>query len=96
MALQECEALLIKLLNLLVDRSVGAAFEDHQLGTCNAGLQWLGKPGGRNQVVSAKRDLGGRLNAGEHRLGVVRQHCVSQTFIAISLMFAQFARQRGG
>jgi hypothetical protein len=64
----------VELVNLLIYRSVSAAFEDDEFRPPNLGLHALGKALARDHVVAATRDLGRGRNLAQMRLDIVRDH----------------------
>src|SRR5437867_1947240 len=71
MPLQKPQGLLVKLLHLLIDGGVRAAFENDEFSPLNVGLHPIGKAGGRDHVVPAKRNLGRGCDLAEMRLDIV-------------------------
>src|SRR5262245_43211391 len=73
--LQERQRAAVELLDVLVERGVGAVFEDGQLRAPRDPLgQRFGEAGRAHGVVAAERDEGRRLDQREHIVRVVGQH----------------------
>ena len=71
--LQELQGAAVELLDVLVDRGVGAVFEDDQLSVRDCPGEGLGEPGGRHHVVPPEGNQGRRLDRAQHCLRVVGQ-----------------------
>src|SRR5690242_3256423 len=73
--LQECQGPAVELLDVLVERCVGAVLEDGDLRAPRDPLgQRFGEAGRAHGIVAAERDEGRRLDHAERVVGVMGQH----------------------
>ena len=93
-ALQKLKSPLIKLANLFVDRGVGTAVEDEELGVRDFVLQRRRKTSGSDHVELAKCDLGWRLDFAELRFHVVTQHRIGLPDESFSRLWWPAANKR--
>ena len=70
--LQEGQGLLIKLVDLLIERRMRAPFEDHQIRTLDAICHPLGKTGRRHHIILAKANLRRRLDLADYPPEIVK------------------------
>ena len=76
MALQECQGLLVELLDLLIDRRVRALFKDQQFGAAYGTCHLIRETSRRRQVVTPKSDLRWYRDLAQLRRGIMRDHGV--------------------
>src|SRR5215831_20218170 len=69
--LQEFQGAAVELLDVLVDRGVGAVFEYDQLTVRDCLGERLGESGGCHHVVPPEGNQGGRLDGAQHCVRVV-------------------------
>ena len=76
MAFQKLQRSAVELFDLLINRRVSTAFEDHKLGITDAILKPIGKASRRQQVALSEGDLRGDSDASELRFHVVSEYCI--------------------
>jgi hypothetical protein len=73
-ALEELQALLIELLDLLIERCVCASLEDQDLTVANLALDAIRKAGGSQGIMAPECYLRWRLNPAKLRFHIVCDH----------------------